>query len=660
VANFAEPSARRPPRAAAQKPASEEAEPVPLAARFAQARQLCVARQFDRAERLCRQMLKTAPGHPQITLMLGEILSERGRHQEAIALLRPLIPASANPGPLHFGLGNALHAAGRLQDAAAHFRRAVALRPQLAGAWCNLGLVLDRLGDAQAAIGAYNRAILLQPNLAAARANLGTALLKADNHDDAALHLRQAVALSPRVASNHHFLGVALARGGAYAEAAQCQRAAIALKPDFAEAFSYLGEALARQHRVTEALAHYRRAVALRPDFVQGWVALGSALLSLGRFSEAIEAFERAIAINPNLGIAHRGLTTCRQQIDNAGELDRLHAIIADPATSTEDRGDAGLAIAKILDDSERYDEAFAAATEGNRLLRQAQFAADMRYDHAALRAENDAVQRLFTPEFFAATRDWGNPSELPVFIVGYFRTGTTLVEQICASHSRVYGAGELPDIWRIWAALRDRMPSPAKWTAAAIRGDADRHLEHLARLAPGARAQRITDKMPDNIYQLGLIAAMYPRARVIFCHRDGRDAALSVFFQSFNRKNAFSTDLLDAGRRWREAERMAAYWAGCLPLAMHHVQYEALVGDFANEAKKLIAFLGLDWEPACLEFYKTERAVRTVSTWQVRQPLYHSSVGRWRNYRNYLQQLCEVIGIDGDAETGARPRDLV
>jgi hypothetical protein len=313
--------------------------------------------------------------------------------------------------------------------------------------------------------------------------------------------------------------------------------------------------------------------------------------------------------------------------------------------------------LATILDDSERYDEAFAAATEGNHLLRPSQLAAGISYDDAAFRAQNEARIELYTSAFFAATRDWGNPSELPVFVVGYFRTGTTLVEQICASHSQVHGAGELLDIARISANIQRTVPRPEYWTPQLFRTMADRHLERLAELAPGAR--RVTDKMPDNLYLLGLIATMYPRTRVIFCHRDGRDAALSAFFQRFQREVAFATDLLDAGRRWREAERMAAHWATCLPLSMHHVQYETLVDDSENEAKKLIAFLGLEWEPACLEFYKTERPVRTASTWQVRQPLYRSSVGRWRRYRKHLAPLCEVIGVDIDAETGARPRDL-
>jgi tetratricopeptide (TPR) repeat protein len=642
--------------AAAADAAADQAAAV-LVADFAQARQLCAESRFDGAESLCRRMLAIVPGHPQVTLMLGEILSATGRHEAAVTLLAPVTERWPNAGSAQFCLGNALHAAGRLPEAAAHLRRATELQPHFAGARSNLGLVLEQLGDREGAIHAYERAVLIEPDLAEARANLGTALLHSGRLDDAILHLRRSVALRPRLANNHHFLGIALQRRGAVGEAAECFRAAIALRPDFAEAFCYLGAALTSQDRVADALSCFQQAVACKPDLAAGWIGLGSAQRALGRFDEAIRAFEAALAIDPESGAAHRALASCRRAKGEEAELERLHRIIGNPAGDAEDRGTAGLAIAKIYDDAGRYDAAFAAASEGNALLRAAQLAAGIRYEHAAFRAETDAIMRTFTRASLAAMADWGIPSELPVFIVGYFRSGTTLVEQICASHSRVFGAGELSDISQIAAHLQHTTPAPQHWTPQLFRGYADRHLRRLQGLMPGAL--RIVDKMPDNIYLLGQIATMFPQARIIFCHRDGRDAALSVFFQQFARQVAFSTDLADAGRRWHEAERIANHWANALPLLVHHVQYETLVGDFETEARRLIAFLGLAWEPGCLEFYKVERAVRTASTWQVRQPLYLSSVGRWRNYERHLAPLCAAIGLDRQAATGARPADL-
>jgi tetratricopeptide (TPR) repeat protein len=639
------------------RPGAADRAAAALTADFARAQRLCAGSRFAEAERLCRQMLARAPGHPEIVLMLGEILSATGRHGDAVAALAPVVERWPNAGSARFCLGNALHAAGRLGEAVSELRRATELKPHFAGAHSNLGLVLEQLGERDAAIHAYERAILIEPDLAEARANLGTALLHADKLDDAILHLRRATALRPRRADNHYFLAVALQRRGASAEADDCFRAAIALKPDFAEAHCSRGAALATADKVAESLSCYEAAVALKPGLFAGWLGLGSAQRALGRFEEAIRAFETALEIDPDSGIAHRALASCRHTVGEEAELDRLRRIVANPAGELEDRGGAGIAIAKILDDAGRYDEAFAAASEGNALLHTAQLAAGIRYDHDAFCAENDASARVFTGDRLGATGDWGNPSELPVFVVGNFRSGTTLVEQICASHSQIFGAGELRDIRQIVGQLQYTTPSPDHWTPQLFRFYADQHLKRLKQLAPNAL--RIVDKMPDNLYLLGHIATMFPRARIVVCHRDGRDVALSVFFQHFAREVAYSTGLVDAGRRWREAERMAAHWSGALTLPVHHLQYETLVGDFEHEARRLIAFLGLAWEPGCLEFYRTERAVRTASTWQVRQPLYPGSVGRWRNYARHLEPLCAAIGLDPEAPTAARPADL-
>jgi hypothetical protein len=217
-------------------------------------------------------------------------------------------------------------------------------------------------------------------------------------------------------------------------------------------------------------------------------------------------------------------------------------------------------------------------------------------------------------------------------------RSGTSLVEQIAASHSRVFGAGELTNIGEASAELGD-----TPWTQAAVRRVADAHLERLRALGGGA--DRVIDKLPDNIFMLGVIATLYPGARIIFCRRDPRDIGLSCFFQKFSAGLlTFSYDLADCGKRIRETERIAAHWHRVLPLRYLDIQYESLVADLAGESRRLIEFLGLAWEPACLDFHRTERTVRTASAWQVRQPLYSRSVGRWRHYERHLGLLLEEL----------------
>jgi hypothetical protein len=206
-----------------------------------------------------------------------------------------------------------------------------------------------------------------------------------------------------------------------------------------------------------------------------------------------------------------------------------------------------------------------------------------------------------------------------------------------------VHGAGELPHIHRILSRLAKRPRDALAWRREAVAEAAAKHLGELQAL--GGAALRVVDKHPENVFAVGLIATLFPRARIVSCHRDPRDNVLSRFFQRFQTQMAFATDVADCGRRYLETERMAAHWPRVLPGAVLDLQYEELVGDLEGQARRLIDFLGLAWDPACLAFYESERAVNTPSAWSVRQPIYSSSVGRWRHYARHLGPLLAVLG---------------
>lgn len=244
----------------------------------------------------------------------------------------------------------------------------------------------------------------------------------------------------------------------------------------------------------------------------------------------------------------------------------------------------------------------------------------------------------MFTPSLFAQSRDWGDPSELPVFIVGMPRSGTSLVEQIAASHPDVFGAGELRDVGNIATSLSFSQIQPGP-----INDAARKQRNHLQVL--GGSALRVIDKMPANVDYLGLIAMLFPSARVIFCRRDPRDTCLSCFFQNFQAGNLYSFDLANCGRHHVQTDRFIAHWLSVLPLRMLKVQYEDLVADLEGQSRRIISFLDLPWNPACLDFHRTERTVQTASDWQVRQPIYTRSVGRWRNYERHLGPLLKALG---------------
>jgi hypothetical protein len=301
-----------------------------------------------------------------------------------------------------------------------------------------------------------------------------------------------------------------------------------------------------------------------------------------------------------------------------------------------------------MLDTEGHVDEAFERFAAANALVVASQTAPGQRFDAAAFEAIIDRLIDQTTPAFLAGAAAWGNPSELPVFIVGMPRSGSTLVEQIAASHSLVAGMGESKALGQaIETTTQQFAPlAPGSWDPETARTLADRH---LAALAAGARRGliRVTDKTLDNVLHLGLIAALFPRARVIVCRRDLRDVCLSCYFHQFADQVSYAYDLVACARRAQAIDRLIAHWRAVLPLRMHEVTYEDLVARPTEETWRLIDFLGLEREAACLEPHRTERAVTTSSVWQVRQPIHANAVGRWRLYRRHLTDLLDVLGDD-------------
>jgi tetratricopeptide (TPR) repeat protein len=455
--------------------------------------------------------------------------------------------------------------------------------------------------------------------------------------------LRQALDLAPDRAQTHRDLGWVLAKTPRYEEAAACLEQAIALDPKDPTTHFALGTTRHLRKDLPGSEAALRRAVALAPDYAAAWHELGTVLRSCGRFDEALTCFRRARDIDPDWPEVYRSLAVTGQQAAEEAQLRRLEGVLKNRGRSVSDRISAAFALGMLLDNADRCDEAFACFAKANALHRQQRAEAGERFDIGALRRQVDDLIEIATPDFFSAAAAWGNPSQAPVFIVGMPRSGTSLVEQVAASHSRVFGAGELHALGEIWDKLsaHNRGRPIEQWDAAFARRLADQHIGTLQTLGNGAA--RIIDKMPDNIFFLWLIAALFPSARIILCRRDSRDVCLSCYFHHFTEGHLYAYDLADCGARALEVHRLATHWLRVLPLDILAIDYEDLVSDPEGEGRRLIEFLGLEWEPACLDFHRTERAVLTASAWQVRQPLYRRSIGRWRCYEPYLKPLLEV-----------------
>jgi tetratricopeptide (TPR) repeat protein len=575
--------------------------------------------------------------------LLGVLAYEQGQPERAIQLIRKALSAVPDFAPCHINLGNALRVAGRLTEAAESYRHAITLQSTSAVAHSNLARVLNEQQQFTSASESSRSAIALEPHLGGAYVNLGIALRGLGRLEQAERAYRQALDLNPVDVEAHCNLGMLLAEIERNDEARECYERAIGLKSNSPVAHYGLGALLYRLGHVEEAVSNYRRSVEFAPKFAEGWNGLGRALRSLGRFEEAATCFRRALTINPEFADAYRNLALTGQCTINVSEFSRLRELFDRTTAPLMDRVAAGFALGKLLDDAERFDEAFPCYAVANSLFKRMQADAGNAFDIRTLQHTVEASISVYTPEFFARTAGIGVLSELPVFIVGMPRSGTSLIEQIAASHPRVFGAGELKQIGRIAGLIPHTNVAGTpleEWdTGLRLAGE---HIERLAHISNGA--DRVIDKMPDNVFHLGVIAALFPGARIIFCRRDPRDTCLSCFFQLFSSGNLFSYDLEDCGGRYVETEKLIAHWRRVLPLPMLEIHYESVVQNLEEESRRLISFLGLDWDPACLDFDKTNRTVLTASSWQVRQPLFSRSVGHWRSYADHLFPLTDVL----------------
>ena len=599
---------------------------------------------LELAEAGYRAVLRHDPDEPDTLNLLAVLLQERGEIDQAIALLTHALAIDPEFPEALSNLSRARRMTGDPTAAAELARQAIAQDSELAEAHVNLGRALIELGnDAGAAI-ALRQAGALAPGSADILAQLGTTLMRLSEAQAAADAFSEVLALDPRRVDAMINLGLTMVELDRTAEALSWHEKAAAAAPELPAAHAALAVTLRHAKDLRGSITACRRALELAPDRCDIRLTLSANFTALGHFAEAEACCREVLSRDPNSTAALRELAGIARHTAGDAELRRLRATLDNTAAPRMERIAAGMAVGTQLDRAGAYDAAFHAFAGANRLIREHWIEAGQPFDAPAFRQYVDWAIATFTPERFAATADWGDPSELPVFIVGMPRSGTSLVEQIAASHRQVFGAGERRDISDIIRDLNggDHHFAPTAWTRDAVRREATGQLERLRGL--GGEADRVIDKMPDNCRVLGQIAVLFPRARVIVCRRDPRDICLSCHFQHFADGLAWTTDLTDLAERTRQIDRLLAHWLKVLPLPVLEVRYEDLVANLEAESRRLIEFLGLGWDPACLAFHETERPVLTASVWQVRQPLYSRSVGRWRHYREHLGPLLDGL----------------
>jgi tetratricopeptide (TPR) repeat protein len=624
----------------------------PIAERLASAVKLHEAGRLTEAEALYRGILHEAPAHPHALHLLGVAVHQLGRHAEAAERIERAL-AIHGPHPVFLSNLAAVYLdLDRLDDTVAQCRAALQLQPNLPDAHHNLGVALMRQGQLDAAETAFTRALRLKPAHIDARSNLGACLHRQGRLADALTCLEHAVRLAPQHAQAHNDLGGVLLACKQVEPAIGHFREAIRLRPAFAEAHTNLGLALRELGRLGEAADCYREALRVNPRHAAAHNNLGYLFEAEGRLDEARDEFLKALALDPYNAMALAslsGLAVAGHYDFPQDQVESVRRLVDRPDVPVDDRGRLHFALARMLDAAGSYDEAFAHYQEGNALRQEYVRRRGAAFDPAAERRFVDRLIALFSPAYFERVRSFGVASELPIFIVGMMRSGTTVVEQILASHPDVHGAGELRELGALTASLPERLRTADPYPECLARLDvqtaqavAQAHLDNLQRR--GGTARRVVDKMPVNFQHLGLIATLFPRAQIIHCHRDPIDTCLSCFSQNFGEPQAFTLDLRHLGFYYRQYERLMAHWKAVLPAPIFELQYEELTAEPEAVSRRLLAFCGLDWDERCLRPHEAQRPVRTASMLQVRKPIYRSAVGRWKRYEKHVQPLLEAL----------------
>jgi tetratricopeptide (TPR) repeat protein len=632
------------------------------------------------AAREAAQLVRAHGENPAALLLLAAAHRACGDAQTAAAQLSELAAARPDSAVIHLELGRALRAAGRAVEAGVALKRAVQLAPDLAQGWRELSLLRAACGDAAGCDAAYARFEKLSPE--DTRLSEAAAALASERLDAAEALLKRALANSPEdVAALRMLAAVATAREE-YREAVRLLEECLRLAPGSSRARLDLVRVLHQQAKAEPMLPLLERLLALEPDSADYrtlqaiaynllgrtepatriletllaefphselvWLNYGHTLRAAGRQREAIDAYRKCLEIKPEFGHGWLGLADLKTYQFTDSDVETMQRQLAREGLRNDDRVQVEFALGKALEDAGDFAGSFAHYARGNELHR-----AVIRYDPDGMTRFVERARALFTPDFFAARAGWGSSSRAPIFIIGLPRAGSTLIEQILASHSQVEGSGELPDVIGLALELGDgaERAKPATYPGSLERLPREQLAALGERYLAQTRAHRLlgrphfVDKMGSNLLHVGLIHLMLPNARIIDARRSALGCCFANFKQHFHRGIWFAHSLEDLGRYYRDYVDLMAHFDSVLPGRIHRVHYEQLVADLEGEVRKLLEYCGLPFEEQCLRFHETRRAVQTVSSEQVRRPLYTDSLEQWRNFEPWLKPLKEALG---------------
>lgn len=574
-----------------------------------------------------------------------------GQEEQARAVFADLMHDPRHGVEAHRGLAAVAWKRQESDTAIQLLRMAVQQQPDHADAQADLGLVLLLSGRAKDSLAHWDKRLRLRPTDAPAWHNYGKALAAAGYPDESVRAYEQALELAPDQAPTYENYARSLMAAGEHERAETVWRRGIEKLPGQASLYQGLVEAQFARGRLQDCMETYRAGLTAQPDSPELHLGLGQILDDLRDRAGAEAAFRRALELRPGWALPIEGLLTLLRKDARDEDLAAARAVLDDPLRPPQDHANAGYGLGKALEARGADDEAFAAWSRAN-AARRTQIGP---FNRAAMTKRVDRFIAQFSAPFLEARRAWGHSSDRPVFVLGMPRSGTTLVEQILAAHPAVYGYGELSDLARIAKDLPKRARSIQRWPEAAaalrpetVRAAADEYLASLQK-HHATTAAKLVDKAPTNFFHIGLIALLFPKARIIWCRRDPRDICLSIYSENFGLDQRHATDLSDLGFYYREYLRLMRHWHQVAGAQIHSCRYEDLVADPERHSRELIAAVGLPWDDRCLQFHESDRAVLTPSRWQVRSPIYTASVGRWQRYERHLAPLLESLGDASD-----------
>ena len=598
---------------------------------------------FATAEKSLKTVAEIAPGYPRVQEDLGTVLLNMGRPQEAILPLQKAIEQNPQNATAFFKLGGALKSLGRDEAGDAALKMASELSP----AQANLERATQLFAQGKFRESEEIAKKILEDNPREVNAGLllGRIAIHARAFKQAEKLLKRVIKIAPKFILAWHELSNALREQGKDEEAIELLEEALLFDTENATTHYQLAAALAVAGRTADSASAYKQAVQIDPNLVGAYLGLGHTLKTMGDLEGGIAAYKQARKLKPNIGEISFSLSNLKTFRFSDLEIEDMKRRLNNPNLDQPSKVAFSFSLGKAYEDMKKYDEAFEFYSKGNEIHRSL-----VTYDPVQTEVSNEKLKEVFSKDFFDKldSSKVGNSDPSPIFIVGMPRSGSTLLEQILASHSQVDGTRELPDLGIVSQMLNNRERGTLypggirKMKPSEIFELGKTYLDRAERHRAGAPF--FTDKMPNNFAHIGLIATILPNAKIIDARRHPLDSCVGCFKQHWALGQTYTYDMFELGEFYLEYDSLMSHWESVLPGKVLRVQYEDVIDDLETQVRSVLSFCNLPFEDSCLNFHKTKRSVATASSEQVRQPIYNKSVNSWKRFESQIEPLIEIL----------------